>query len=31
MARKKSRKKAGAANSAYIDPFRIDDPRKISI
>lgn len=26
MARKRSRKKAGAVNSAYIDPFRIDDP-----
>lgn len=31
MARKKSRKKSGAANSAYIDPFRIDDPQKFHL
>ena len=31
MARKKSPKKAGAANSAYITPFRIDDPENFHL
>ena len=31
MARKKSRKKASVVDSAYIDPFRIDDPDKFHL